>query len=70
MKNILKLLLVALLAAPVKLAAQMPAVEMADTFRQDGKIYVVISIMAIILLGIAAYLFALDRKIGKLEKKD
>lgn len=45
-------------------------VEMADTFRAEGKIYVVVSIMSIILIGIAAYLFNLDRKISKLEKKD
>lgn len=45
-------------------------VEMADAFRAEGKIYVVVAIMSIILLGIAGYLFNLDRKISKLEKKD
>lgn len=48
--------------------AQAP-VEMADQFRADGKIYVVIAIVAIILSGIFIYLFRLDRKITDLEKR-
>lgn len=43
-------------------------VEMADQFRADGKIYVVIAVLAVIFLGIMGYLFSLDRKISKLEK--
>lgn len=43
-------------------------VEMADQFRADGKIYVVIAVLGIIFLGIMGYLFSLDRKITKLEK--
>lgn len=49
--------------------AQMPEVEMADTLRENGKIFVVITIISIIFLGIAAYLIHLDRKISKLEKE-
>lgn len=48
--------------------AQMPEVEMADSLRESGKIYVVVIIIAIIFLGIVAYLVNLDRKISKLEK--
>lgn len=51
-----------------KLLAQMPEVEMADTLRQNGKIYVVVIIIAIVFLGIVAYLVNLDRKVSKLEK--
>lgn len=54
-----------LLAVPC--FAQTP---MDDFFYSSGKIYVVIAVLLIILLGIAAYLFKLDRKITKLEKKD
>jgi CcmD family protein len=43
--------------------------EMADQFRADGKIYVVIAVLVIILLGIFAYVIRLDRKIGRLEKE-
>ncbi len=45
-------------------------VEMADQFRAEGKIYVVIAVFAIILTGLFVYLFSLDRKIGKLEQHD
>jgi hypothetical protein len=43
-------------------------VEMADRFRADGKIYVVIFVLGTILLGLILYVFRLDRKITKLEK--
>ena len=42
-------------------------VEMADTMRSDGKIYVVVGIILIILLGLILYLALLDRKVKKLE---
>jgi CcmD family protein len=42
-------------------------VEMADTFRQEGKIYVVVAVATIILTGLFIYAFTLDRKISKLE---
>lgn len=43
--------------------------EMADTMRSDGKIYVVVLVLATIFAGIFAYLIYLDRKISKLEKE-
>ncbi|MCU0415752.1 MAG: hypothetical protein MUE33_01085 [Cytophagaceae bacterium] len=45
-------------------------VEMADTFRQEGKIYVVVGVFAIILTGLIAYLMRLDAKIGALENEE
>ncbi len=44
-------------------------VEMADGLYQSGKIYVVITVLSIIFIGIIGYLIMLDRKIGKLEKE-
>jgi uncharacterized membrane protein len=44
-----------------------PNVEMADTMRSDGKIYVVVAIILIILVGLITYLILLDRKVKKLE---
>ncbi len=56
--------------ALISFAGQAQAqVEMADQFRADGKIYVVIAVVAIILTGIFIYLFRLDRKITDLEKR-
>jgi hypothetical protein len=44
-------------------------VEMADRFRADGKIYVVIAVLVTILLGLIAYVMRLDRKITRFEKE-
>ncbi len=46
-----------------------PEVEMADTLRQDGKIYVVIVVLLTVLAGLIFYLVSIDRKVGKLEKQ-
>ena len=43
--------------------------EMADAMRSNGKIYVVVGIIMIVLIGLIGYLFLLDRKITKLENK-
>jgi CcmD family protein len=43
-------------------------VQMADQMRADGKIWVVVAVIAIVFVGIIAYLVLLDRKISKIEK--
>ena len=43
--------------------------EMADLMRSNGKIYVVVGIILIVLVGLISYLFLLDRKITRLESK-
>jgi hypothetical protein len=48
-------------------AAQAQEVEMADRLRADGKIYVIVAIILIVLSGLILYLVALDRKVKKLE---
>ncbi len=49
--------------------AQNQNVEMADTFRSNGKIYVVVAVILTIFAGIIIYLIRIDRKISKLEKE-
>lgn len=49
--------------------AQNKNVEMADTFRSNGKIYVVVAVILTIFAGIIIYLIRLDKKISKLEKE-
>ena len=44
-------------------------VAMADTLRSEGKIYVVVAIMLVLFAGIISYLFLIDRKVSRLEKK-
>jgi len=41
-----------------------------EYFFESGKIKVVIAVAAVIGIGIFLYLFRLDKKIEKLEKKD
>lgn len=43
-------------------------VEMADQMRSSGKIYVVVVTIAIVFVGLAIYLFTLDKRLNKLEK--
>ena len=59
---------VLLLASTMISVAQETQPEMADALRKDGKIYVVVLVLATIFAGIIAFLVRLDRKISKLEK--
>ena len=40
-----------------------------DFMNSNGKIYVVVAVIVIIVVALFAYLFYLDRKIGKMEKE-
>jgi CcmD family protein len=42
--------------------------EMADAMRSSGKIYVVIATICIIFVGLAIYLFSIDRRLKKIER--
>jgi CcmD family protein len=44
-------------------------IEMADLMRSNGKIYIVVAVLATIFTGIIVYLINLDSKISKLEKR-
>lgn len=61
------LLAAALLFATIT-NAQNEGPEMADVMRSNGKIYVVVLVLATIFAGIIALLVRMDRKITKLEK--
>lgn len=43
-------------------------VDMATGMRSNGKIYVVVAVLCIILAGLFIYLVNLDKKVGRLEK--
>jgi CcmD family protein len=51
------------------LFAQTDTVEMADTLRANGKIYNVVAVVGIVFIGIALYLFYIDRRVKKIEDK-
>lgn len=42
---------------------------MADAMRSNGKIYVVLGVVLIVLAGLLGYLFFIDKKVTNLEKK-
>lgn len=65
MKKYLYLLLV----LTISFGANAQDPEMADVMRSNGKIYVIVGIILIVLVGLIAYLFVLDRKITRLENK-
>ncbi|MFZ5972388.1 MAG: CcmD family protein [Bacteroidota bacterium] len=44
-------------------------VAMADGLRAEGKIYVVVAILLLILAGLIGYLVFVDKKLSRLEKK-
>ena len=64
----LNLLLLALLSYVSVYAQGGNATEMADALRGSGKIYVVVLTIAIIFVGLAIYLFSIDRRLKKIEK--
>jgi len=59
--------LLTMLVLPMVTFAQ--DVDMADTMRSEGKIFVVVGVIAIIFVGIAIYLISLDRRISKMENQ-
>ena len=54
--------------ATMQLFAQDNGVEMADSLRSNGKIYVVVICIVIILVGLLTYLFSIDKRLKKIEK--
>lgn len=67
MKILLSLFSLVFLNLPLMAADAEP--EMAEALRSNGKIYVVVLVIAIVFIGIAAYLFRLDRRVSRLEKE-
>ena len=65
MKRVVSLFSLLLLALP----GHSQEVEMADGMRQEGKIYVVVAILMLIVAGLIVYIVTLDRKATRLEKK-
>jgi branched-subunit amino acid permease len=49
--------------------AQDEKAEMADTMRSNGRIYVVVAVVVLILIGLILYLIRLDKKITRMEKE-
>ncbi len=46
------------------------SVEMATGLRSSGKIYVVVAVISVIFIGLAAYLFSIDKRLKKIEREN
>ena len=68
MKRLVRLVMYTLMLFTVTVNAQQE-VEMADTMRSEGKIYVIVAIVLIVLTGLIIYLFLMDRKLKKIEDR-
>jgi len=66
----LTLLLMLILSFTSAFAQKKQPVEMADVLRSSGKIYVVVTVIVIVFVGLAIYLFSIDRRLKKLEKEN
>ncbi|MBI1222798.1 MAG: CcmD family protein [Bacteroidetes bacterium] len=64
--NRLMTLLISLL---ITMAASAQDAEMADVMRANGKINVVVAVLATIFIGLIVFLIYLDRRVKKLEKE-
>lgn len=64
-------LLLALVLPVWQALAQAPGAqpEMAEALRQNGKIYVVVAVIVVVLAGLLLFLISLDRKLSRLEKE-
>ncbi len=78
MKNLLKkplfftllLLFIIFISNTPQIFAQNNGVEMADIMRSNGKIYVVVATLGLVLAGIIFYLIRIDLQIKKMEKEN
>lgn len=52
---------------PIHAQSQEPI--MADQMRADGKIYVVITVLALIFLALVIFLVLIERRVAKIEKE-
>lgn len=69
MKKLAFTLIIAFLYATQTFAQSVEKVEMADALRSSGKIYVVVAVASVIFIGLALYLFSIDNRLKKIEKR-
>jgi hypothetical protein len=69
MKKLSLILLSLLLISGRMMAQGAEQVEMADKLRADGKIWVVIAVIAVVFAGITINMLRIDSKLRKIEKE-
>src|SRR5690606_15299892 len=68
MKKTILFLLLVINGLMCSFAQSSTGVEMATGLRSSGKIYVVVAVLAVLFIGLAIYLFTIDKKLSRLEK--
>ncbi len=63
-------LLIAIVLALFTLPAQATGSWMEETMYSSGKIYVVVAVVVVILLGIFGYLVWMDKRLRKMEEEN
>jgi hypothetical protein len=69
MKKIAALLFYLITLSANVLAQANDSVTMADKLREDGKIWVVVLVVAVVFAGIAMNMLRIDMKLKKIEKE-
>jgi predicted membrane channel-forming protein YqfA (hemolysin III family) len=57
------------MASLISFAAGAQTESSTDLMRSNGKIFVVMAVVVLILVGLFIYLFSIDKKITRLEKE-
>jgi len=65
----LTFLMVMLLSFITAFAQTDEPVKMADAMRSSGMIYVVVAVISVIFIGLAIFLFSIDRRLKKIENE-
>jgi hypothetical protein len=55
---------------PLLTKAQSAAPEMADEIRGNGKIYIVLACVLMVLFGMIAFLLILEKRLARIEKEN
>lgn len=63
------LIFVALFSQAQEMMSQASEPQMADQFRANGKIFVVIGVIGIIFLALVIFMIYIERKVKKIEEK-
>ena len=67
-RSLLSILFVTMITVVVHAQEPVSKSGFGETMRSNGRIYVVVAVMATILAGLILYLVRLDRKMTKIEK--
>ena len=63
------IILILLTLVTGSISAQTGEIEMADVMFENGKIYVVITVLCTVFIGLVIYTIMIDRRLSRFEKE-